>query len=359
MFSKRVNIFQLPSLSLATKLVMLYALSTIGILSVACLLLYSTFIDSIGQNITSLAITFCYKRVLVVLLVGSLAAIVMGILVTHRGLTKINEFSKKIDMISADFLNQRIAPSMWPVELKKLAGKFNMMLDKIQSSFNQLSDFSSDIAHELRGPIHNLMGVTEVALTNDSLPEKYRHILDSYMNEYTHLSKLIENLLFLARTDHGQIEIDKKIINAKTEINHVCDYYQAMADENRVELTCHGEADIAADPVLFKRIISNILSNALRYTPNDGRINIAIIPVNAGYAKITIQDSGVGIADSCLPKIFDRFYRVDSSRTLQSGGMGLGLAIVKSIVDLHRGKITIDSKLNSGTAVTLLLPAML
>lgn len=351
MFSKLSNI------SLTTKLIILYTLSTIGILTVVCILLYSTFISLAGQHLTLPLISFCYKRVLIVLLLGSLTAMAMGIIITKEGLAKIKEFSNKVEKVSVGSLHQPVVAREWPVELTQLAGKFNGMLSRIQSSFNQLSDYSSDIAHELRGPINNLRGKTEIALTSEKLPEEYRKILESYMDEYSHLSSLIENLLFLARTDHGQIEINKQAINAHDEINKVCDYYQPLAEDHSILISCEGEAKIAADPTLFKRVISNLLSNALRYTPKGGNINISIACAANNETSIHIQDTGIGIEEGDIPKLFQRFYRVDASRTLQSGGMGLGLAIVKSIVDLHKGKITIHSQPEQGTLVTLLLPS--
>lgn len=357
MYLKFAKLIRKPVLSLTAKLIALYVLSTVGILSVVCYLLYSAFIELAGHHLSAVMLAFCCQRVFLILLLSSLASVIAAIYVTHKGMAKVKDFSEAVDSISVGSMSQRIDTDKWPVEFKMMADKFNCMLDRIQASFDQLSGFSADIAHELRNPINNLKGVTEVALTKDNLPEDYRLILDSYMNEYSHLSTLIENLLFLARTDHGQIQLNKQVINVKSTIDNICDYYQAMTDEGGISLTCYGEASVAADPILFKRIISNILSNAIRYTLPQGRIDITIMPAMPKYIRIAIADSGIGIEETSLPRIFDRFYRTDKSRTLKTGGIGLGLAIVKSIVSLHRGQIEISSKVNEGTTVTVLLPA--
>ena len=337
---------------------LLYSLSTIGLLSAIGVFLYPTFIrimEKINGSEVSYITAECYEKIIITLLVGSLCAVILGHLIAQKGLNRMREFEDKMEKMTAESLHERINISEWPKELKNFGRKFNTMLDRIQASFIQLSQFSSDIAHELRTPVNNLRGITEIELSKEKHSDEYRKILEKYMNEYQHLSKLIENLLFIARSEHGQLVLKNEIINVQEAILNICDYYQAIADENKIQLICLGNAEIFADPTHFKRIISNLISNSLKYTHPNGSISIHIESIDQ-WAKISIHDTGIGMTEEHITRVFDRFYRVDSSRSSQSGGLGLGLAIVKSIVDLHRGNINIESKPDFGTTVYLQLP---
>lgn len=359
MFWRSVKVARLQSLSLVKKLMLLYSLSTIGLLGTICFFLYPTFmklIEQISGTPASHLTIECFEKIIIILLLASLAAIIFGHMISRNGLKRLEEFEDKITKITAQSLDDRILLSEWPKELQSLAHRFNDMLDRIQCSFTHLSQFSSDIAHELRTPIHNLTNIAETALLHDKSHQEYKQILDSSMTEYRHLARLIENMLFIARSDHGQVVLNKTLVNAQKEIGAICEYYQAMADEKQIVIACHGNATIAVDVVLFKRIISNLLSNALRYTPSHGTIRIEIKPIQS-FVQIKISDTGIGIPAAHLAKVFNRFYRADCSRSIQSGGVGLGLAIVKSIVDLHGGTINIDSTTHVGTLVSILIPA--
>lgn len=356
---KNANLFRLKSLSLVTKLMLFYSLSTLGLLAATGLFLYPTFAKIMAQLNGSTASNItaeCYQKIIVTLLFSSLIAIVFGHLIARKGLNRMRDLEAKMEQITAESLHERIDLNDWPKELKRFAEKFNTMLDRIQTSFIQLSQFSSDIAHELRTPINNLRGTTELALSKENLPTETHVLLESHMEEYQHLSKLIENLLFLARSDHGQLTIRKELIQVRERIIDICDYYQAVADEHSIAIVCMGDAKIIADPTLFKRVISNLLSNALRYTNANGKIEINIESTD-DLVHISILDTGTGIGQEHLSRVFDRFYRADSSRSLTSGNLGLGLAIVKSIIDLHRGKISIASQEDHGTSVNIELPA--
>lgn len=267
----------------------------------------------------------------------------------------MREFENKIEQITANSLDERIDLKEWPKELKSFGNKFNTMLDRIETSFIQISQFSSDIAHELRTPITNLLGITEIELSKKQCSDDNKIMLEKYMYEFQHLSKLIENLLFLARSDHGQLVLKKEIVNAREEILKIFDYYQAVADENNIELSCNGNANISVDFLLFKRAINNLISNALKYTKANGKIEINVKADDQGV-NISVIDTGEGIPAEHLHRIFDRFYRVDQSRSSHSGGIGLGLAIVKSIIDLHQGKISVQSQLEIGTTVSINFP---
>jgi two-component system heavy metal sensor histidine kinase CusS len=345
--------------SLTTKLVTLYVVSTLSILAAVCLFLYPTFITVISQLNVNHAMslkTLCYKNIVIALLFSSLGAILLGKMITKNSLNRIHEFSNKIEKISSDSLHERIHIEDWPKELKPLGHEFNLMLNRIETSFSQLSQFSSDIAHELRNPLNNLQGMTEVALTKEKLPTEYSHILESYLGEYQHLSKLVENLLFLARSDQNQVIFKKQSLHVRDEILKIMSYYQLIAEENQIEVNCNGDAILSIDSILFKRVINNVLSNALKYTADHGKIHIHIRTIDKQWVEITINDTGIGIDEIHLPKIFDRFYRIDSSRSMHTGGLELGLAIVKSIMALHKGKVNIKSELNVGTSIQLYFP---
>lgn len=358
MFLKRGKQSQFGALSLVTKLMMFYSASTLGLLSAIALFLYPTYLKVVqemnGRGAHYIAAE-CYKKIIISLLLGSLFSVLFGNVVAKKGLNRLREFEEKMEGITANSLHERINLSEWPKELKLFGEKFNTMLDRIEKSFIQLSQFSSDIAHELRTPVHNLSVMTELELSKANQPESCRVIFEKYMEEYQHLSKLIESLLFLARSDHGQLALKKEVIAVGDEVSKIRDYYQAVMDENKVSLVTHGQATVLADRHLFKRAMNNLIANALKYTPSGGRVEVSITRAHP-WVSITIKDTGKGIADEHLHRVFDRFYRVDESRSAQSGGLGLGLSIVKSIVELHGGQVAMQSELNLGTAVQITLP---
>jgi two-component system heavy metal sensor histidine kinase CusS len=227
------------------------------------------------------------------------------------------------------------------------------MLKRLDDSFTRLSQFSADLAHELRTPIANMLGEAQVALTRDRTAPDYRETIESTVAECERLSRIVDNLLFVARVDAAREPIARKRFDARAAVEKIAEFYQTVADDHRVTITCSGNGQIDADPVLFERAVGNLLDNALRFTPENGSIQIALRQQEADF-EVAISDNGRGIAAQHLPRVFDRFYRAESSRG--SDGAGLGLALVKSIVDLHGGSAIIESNLGRGTIVKLVFP---
>jgi two-component system, OmpR family, heavy metal sensor histidine kinase CusS len=289
-------------------------------------------------------------------LFGVLFSAVTGALVARRGMKPLAELTQATDRISASQLHERIAGDGWPRELASLAKGFDRMLDRLEDSFQRLSQFSGDLAHELRTPINNLRGEAGVALSQSRTPEEYRRTLESSLEEYARLAGLIDNLLFLARADSPTAGVTRVSCNARETIEAVRDFYEALAEDRGVDLRCDGQGTVNADPVLFRQAVSNLLSNALNHTPRGGQVLIRASPRGDGGLAVVVSDTGTGIAAEHLPRIFDRLYRADPARSNHLNGAGLGLAIVKSIMALHGGSVEVQSELDKGARFTLIFP---
>ena len=289
----------------------------------------------------------------VVLAIGILASTIVALTVTRKGLRPITEMTQSFMRIGPKRLHERIPPEGWPRELRPLAIAFDEMLDRLEDSFTRLSQFSADLAHELRTPIANIRGEGEVCLTRARTAEEYREVIESSVGECERLSAIVDNLLFLARAEAAEGHIQQTLFDGRAAVEKIASFYEPLAEEHHVAITCAGEGEIYADPMLFGRAVSNLVENALHFTASGGTILISIV-VSAAQAEIGVKDTGSGIAAQHLPRVFDRFYRADSSRSSQ--GSGLGLALVKSITDLHGGSATVASEVNRGTCVTLTLP---
>ncbi|MBL6986475.1 MAG: heavy metal sensor histidine kinase [Methylobacter sp.] len=293
-----------------------------------------------------------YRRKLIgALFLGLLFSTMTAIFIARRGLSPLAEMTRHIEGISATQLNEPLDPATIPQELSNLAAAFNAMLLRLCKSFAQLSQFSADLAHELRTPINNLMGETEVALSRPRNADEYHEVLESNLEEYGRLSRTIETLLFLARAEHTGIPLRTVRLNGREELEAICSYHEALADEKGIRLVCRGQGYLYADAQLFKRVLSNLLLNALQYTLPGGEISLSLQPAEGSATEVVIQDTGCGIAAEHLSKLFDRFYRVDPARSEE--GTGLGLAIVKSIMDLHGGSVAVFSEPGKGTVIKL------
>ena len=289
-----------------------------------------------------------------IVLAGSiLASAIIAITVTKHGLRPLGEMTRSLERIGPSHLNERVASATWPRELQPFATTFDAMLARLEDSFKRLSQFSADLAHELRTPVANIMGEGQVALTRERTPSEYREIIESTIAECERLSGVVDNLLFVARADAARESIERNLFDALAAVEKIATFYRTLAEDRNVAIHCSGEGEIYADSVLFQRAVSNLVDNALRFTPEGGTIQISIT-VKSAHSEVTVSDNGCGITPEHLPRVFDRFYRADSSRS--SHGAGLGLALVKSILDLHGGTARIESEVNRGTTVTVTFP---
>ncbi len=295
-------------------------------------------------------------KLLVALSVGTLLAAIAGIGVTHAGLRPLAILARTTQRITASKLDERLASDNWPVELQDFAVAFDAMLDRLQDSFRRLEAFSADIAHAMRNPINNLRGETEVALTRARTPEEYRHTMASTLEELERLSRMTEALLFIARADNPQTSLERVAFDARREMDAVREFYEALASEHHVTVECAGNAPLVGNPMLVRRAVSNLLANALKYTPAGGRIALRATPRPDGSVEITVTDTGEGIAAEHLPHVFDRFFQVNKTQASTTHGAGLGLAIVQTIMRLHGGTASIASTPGQGTTVTLVFP---
>ncbi len=291
--------------------------------------------------------------VAVVLACGIVAAAAIALTVTRRGLRPLAEMTRSLERVGPTHLDERVAPAGWPRELQPFASAFDKMLDRLEDSFTRLSQFSADLAHELRTPLANILGEAQVALTRARSSDEYREVVESAAAECEKLSGIVDNLLFVARANAARDKIHRTTFDGSAAVEKIAAYYRAIAEDRNIAIQCTGNANVYADPTLFDRALGNLLDNALRYTPDGGKIEVSVTQYPAA-SEISVRDTGCGIAAEHVPRIFDRFYRADSSRS--TGGAGLGLALVKSITDLHGGSAAIHSEVDRGTTVILTFP---
>lgn len=282
--------------------------------------------------------------------------ILLGWAAARRGLIPVRKMADVAKGISASHLNDRLPQEAVPTELTDLASAFNDMLARLEDSFRRLSEFSSDLAHEIRTPISNLMTQTQVAISKDRTADEYREILYSNLEEYERLARMISDMLFLAKADNGLIVPSVEQVNLAAEVKDLFGFYEAFAEEMGVKFQLEGSAMISGDRLMLRRALSNLLSNAIRYTPSSGTVKVIIEKAGDLSIRIAVQNSGMTVPKESITRLFDRFYRADPSRQKQSDGAGLGLAITKSIVESHKGRISAFSE-NGITVFEIILPS--
>ncbi len=278
----------------------------------------------------------------------------IGFMLTRRGLAPVRAIAAEIGRINAEKLHQRIADDAWPAELRVLAENFDTMLARLEQSFEQLTRFSSDIAHEFRSPVNNLVAAASVTLARARTPLEYQQTLEVVVEEGSRLSRMVASMLFLARADNAEQHVHLEEVALAGEFQKLIEFYEIAADEQGVTLEARAEGRLMADPLLLRRALSNLLTNALRYTPRGGTIRL-LGTATADAVIIAVSDTGAGIDARHLPHLFDRFYRADAARS-STDSTGLGLAVVRSIAELHGGTAGVTSSPGQGSTFTLRFP---
>lgn len=280
------------------------------------------------------------------IIAGILLTVVLGWIAARRGLIPLRAMTIVAKGISASRLGERLSHNAVPPELVDLAHEFNGMLARLEDSFRRLSDFSSDLAHEIRTPISNLMTQTQVAVSKERSADEYREVLYSNLEEYERLARMVADMLFLAKADNGLVIPNSETVDLAAEVSELFDFYEAVADEQNVSLILDGNGVIHGDKLMLRRAFSNLLSNAIRHTPRHTTVKVGIMTdAESDTVKLVFENQGETIPPEHLPRLFDRFYRADSSRKKTSDGAGLGLAITKTIVEAHKGTISAVSTL--------------
>jgi two-component system heavy metal sensor histidine kinase CusS len=307
-------------------------------------------------------VVYGWKVFIGVLLASAAAASVLGMLFGQRIVIAARRLGTAASRISADALHERLALADAPRELQESGQAFNRMLDRLESAFKRLSEFSSDLAHDLRTPINNLMGEAQVALSKPRSAAEYRAVLESAVEDYERISRLIENMLFLARAEDARASLKREWIDLRMAAERVRDYFMPLAEERDVRLGCDllcrpTQATLVwADKTLLIRAMGNLLSNALRYAAPGTDVRVTSTVHEDGACLIEVANDGPPIPADEQGRIFDRLYRIDPSREGSATGSGLGLSIVKSIMDLHGGRASVASGEGRRTVFGLWFP---
>ena len=283
----------------------------------------------------------------------------LGWLISAGAIKPVNVVAHAAQNITGSSLSLTIPLRGAGDELDHLVDSFNRMTARLHQSFEQIRQFSTDVSHELRTPLTAIRGQLEVALFTAETPEQYREAMVNALEDVEKLSSIVRALLLLSQSESGQLVLQKTPLDVAALAADVADQFQIPAEEKGVTLSValRPGATIAADRTQIERLLSNLLSNAIKYTPAGGRVSVTAGPADTpGWAQITIEDTGVGIAAENLPHIFDRFYRVRNPETNTVPGLGLGLSFVAWIVEVHGGRIDVASTPGEGSRFTVLLP---
>lgn len=284
-----------------------------------------------------------FYRALAITTLGAFAILLLAVwIAVHQGHAPLRRITVQIRNIRSDQLHLRLQPQTLPEELVELAHSFNQMLERLEQVFHQLSHFSADIAHELRTPVTNLMTQTQVALGESRQADEYREVLYSNLEEFERMAQMIGDMLFIAQADNGLLKLHHEPVDLAQEIHELFDFLGAWAEERELKLLLQGKALGSGDRLMLRRALSNLLSNAIRHTPAGNTVQVSL-STQPGQIEIRVENTGPAIPPEHLPRLFDRFYRVDPARQRHTEGTGLGLALVKSIVTAHRGEISVNS----------------
>ena len=288
---------------------------------------------------------------------GALLAFGLGLSISLSGMRPVRELAKRAAAIDSQHLHLRLDEAVEATEateLRALRAAFNQMLSRLEAGFGQLSRFSEDLAHEMRTPLGNLMGQTQQALAHTRTIDQYQNLLASNQEEYERLARMVDNMLFLARSEQPAAIANLGSIDLHGLAEQLCDYFEGLAEERGMDLSNRAQGMISADPELLRRALANLVANALRYGAAGTPVIIDSI-LRGGQVEISICNQGHPIAPEHVPHLFERFYRCDASRTQPGDSGGLGLAIVRSIAQLHGGSVSVRSD-PAETRFTLIFP---
>lgn len=272
----------------------------------------------------------------------ALLSVLLGWFASRTGLKPLRRLANLSARVTADKLDHRLSLDDAPSELHAPIQAFNDMLDRLENSFQRLTAFSSDIAHELRTPVNSLMMQTQVALAHPRETEDYREVLYANLETAERLARMISEMLFLAKSEQGQLAMQLEPLMLADELDELIEFFEPLACEHEVQLQRQGNAPLLGDKPMLQRAFSNLLTNAIRYTPAQGEVRFAISSNDTG-TTVKITNPGPVIPEVEWPRLFERFYRVDSARQLVTEGTGLGLAITKAIIAAHDGTISVHS----------------
>lgn len=278
-------------------------------------------------------------------------------LLAYRSLRPLRRFRRAVASISARHLKARIETAQLPTELQELARAFNKMLGSLDDSVQRLSEFSADLAHEMRTPLSNLLGQTQVVLGQARSPDAYRAVLESNVEELERLSRLVRDMLFLAYADEAHTALQCEPLRLADEAQGVVEYFLFAAEEKALNFQVLGDQTVFADRSLLRRALSNLLSNALRHARSNTTIVLRLGQLAQGEVWIAIENEGEGIEPRHCLRLFERFYRAHPQSVRGQNSTGLGLAIVRSIMDLHGGEAAVSSVPGGLTSFRLIFPA--
>lgn len=277
----------------------------------------------------------------------------MGII--RLGLRPLRRLREAASRVSASSLSEHIDLAGLPSELQDLGQAFNTMLDRLGDVVRRLSEFSGDLAHEMRTPLATLLGRTQVALSKERTTEELMEVLESNVEELQRLRRLIADMLFLAHADNAQSALELEEVELADEARRVSEFLELLAQERGVEFVIEGHASVLADRGLVRRAITNLMSNAVRHCYPSTRVTVKVCSSGNG-ATLEVVNQGKPIAPEHLPRLFDRFYRIDDARARDIGGTGLGLAIVRAIIQIHSGRVEVTSSAKGETRFLLSFP---
>ncbi|EKN45758.1 MULTISPECIES: heavy metal sensor histidine kinase [Pseudomonas syringae group] len=296
------------------------------------------------------------ERIYAAMALAFLVTALLGYLLLRRGLRPLRRMAAHAAAITPASLHSRLDSQDTPVELQQLSDAFNAMLDRLDDGYRRLTQFSADLAHEIRTPVGSLMGHCQVALRQNRSADDYQALLASNLEELERISRLVESILFLARADEAQSALERKSLDLNEELHRVAGYFEGLAEERNMTLVPSGQGTVQADPILLRRALSNLVANAIRYADENSEVLMRVAALD-GEWKIDVENQGPQLPQASLSRLFDRFYRGDASRHQRSDSNGLGLAIVAAIMHLHGGRVEVAQPAAGRICFSLIFPA--
>ncbi len=282
-----------------------------------------------------------------------------GLFLANKALRPVDAITQIARRIGSGDLSQRIRIKRVNDELGRLASTFNEMIAKLEKSFRQVKRFTADASHELKTPLTILRGEVEVGLKKKRGLKEYQQILASNLEEINRMSRIVEDLLTLSRADMGELTMEREEIELSALAREVWQDLQLLARKKRIQLRFmdNGVTRVEGDSLFLRQLILNLTENGLKYTRQGGEVTVKVKgDRDQGVVRLLVTDTGVGIPQKDLKRIFDRFYRVDRARSRETGGTGLGLSICQWIAHAHAGQIAVESRVGKGSTFTVTLP---